>query len=725
MNAVENLSIIRQNIQAELLDATGAPDQIFALMQPDGSFSDLDYSDQNWTTWQPGTHMKRAADLCSMYACPENAHYRSVDIAEAVHRLIAFYVAGQFVSDNWWWNDVGIPNDFLDILLLFRDELSEEEYAQAAHFARGNPKRPRLIAIPEGAAPDTLRFTSSQVDYSIRHLAAVEPDAERAAGLIAIYLQVLSRVLTENVYASGRSPEHLYYQEHVVKSDYSYHEHENALLPNSYGDYYVGMVAQIVRLLKGSDFRLSEAACREVARLLLLGFRYMRYHGVSPMMICGRNVGSYETQSLFSQAAMNNTIELCDMLLAGSGAEKYARELAVLREAALHPHEGEHFDGTRYFWHSDFLSHNRRNYQFTVHGVSNRVKRPESILKKNLQGMFLGDGSYNLLLNGYEYNAIAPCMDWRKIPGTTANQGAKDLNPECEIDTQIDTDRIFGGAKGTTAFVGGVSDGAYGLFAMDYDHLNVKAKKAWFCFEEGVVCLGAGITGEGDAGVFTTLDQRRTDGNVISGENYVLADNIGYLFLEKAEHVLLENGERTGAWNLVDQDSGTDDPVTAKMLLMGIDHGVHPLNARYAYLLLPHANTQAMEEWEKNPPLAVIRNDGDAQAVYQARTRCLQAVFYRAGSVEAGGICLTADAPCALMLRFAEAGIWRLWLSNPAHETAEITVTLSGAAQGTMTFHLEEGERFNDLGRPLCFDSQQGFLPHSGAKGDAHEFYLQ
>ena len=79
-----------------------------------------------------------------------------------------------------------------------------------------------------------------------------------------------------------------------------------------------------------------------------------------------------------------------------------------------------------------------------------------------------------------EYDGIAPYMDWHKVPGTTVTCGDVDLNPECEIDIEIDKLRIFGGAKGTTSFVGGVSDGKYGLFVYDYNHLSVKAKKSGF-----------------------------------------------------------------------------------------------------------------------------------------------------------------------------------------------------------------------------------------------------
>ena len=44
-------------------------------------------------------------------------------------------------------------------------------------------------------------------------------------------------------------------------------------------------------------------------------------------------------------------------------------------------------------------------------------------------------------------------------------------------------------------FVGGVSDGEYGVSAMNLSHISLplSAQKSWFFFDDEVVCLGSGI----------------------------------------------------------------------------------------------------------------------------------------------------------------------------------------------------------------------------------------
>lgn len=65
--------------------------------------------------------------------------------------------------------------------------------------------------------------------------------------------------------------------------------------------------------------------------------------------------------------------------------------------------------------------------------------------------------------------------------------------------------------RGTSTFAGGVSDSIYGASAYsyrdDYADINTKAKKAWFFFDEEVVCLGAGISSTSPEDIFTTVNQ--------------------------------------------------------------------------------------------------------------------------------------------------------------------------------------------------------------------------
>ncbi len=64
--------------------------------------------------------------------------------------------------------------------------------------------------------------------------------------------------------------------------------------------------------------------------------------------------------------------------------------------------------------------------------------------------------------------------------------------------------------------MGAVTDGLYGAVGFDYisPHDFIKARKAWFFFDEEYVCLGAGIEARSGYPVATTLNQTLLKGEV-------------------------------------------------------------------------------------------------------------------------------------------------------------------------------------------------------------------
>lgn len=738
MDDIKRFERIRKNIIAYYCDPVGNPEEILEKMEEDGSFRDLDYVEQNWTDWGPHRHIIRVKKLCSIFAAEENPYYQSEKLAEEIHRAIAFFLAGKYKSDNWWMNDVGVPTECGLIRLLFKEWLTEEESKEILRLAKGNPDLPREFELYSNPEKDAQRPFKSQGMHMVSQLVdthvflAVENgDPKVAMKKIRDCIQALNIEFKVITYPASRSKTHLYADEHCIKTDFSYHEHENEMVHNGYG---LGMITYMGLLFvfwRGTDVMMDEEATREYINLLLDGFRLLRFRCTPPMMTLGRDVANADKKVYRREDITQMIISICDALLLHT--DYRSDELRQWREMNANPEKCDHVTFTKYFWQSDIISHNRPGYHFSVHGVSNRIKRPESILKKNVLGMFLGDGCYNLMQTGREYDGIAPYMDWHKVPGTTVTCGDVDLNPECEIDIEIDKLRVFGGAKGTTSFVGGVSDGTYGLFAYDYNHLSVKAKKAWFCFDEGIVCLGAGICTENKDGAFTTLNQCKLFGEVmvdgekmnhceryLSGCGTVLSDNVGYLFLKPEKNVYLVNETRTGAWNRVDRDSGTDEPVSGQVFLLGIDHGERPENEEYAYMLLPCMDENGLLRFAEKPSVEIIENTSACQAVWHREKKQLQAVFYEAGSMKIEDFWLTVNKPCALLLQFIEQE-YRIWVSNPEHETAEVVVSLSGTIKGKISFWLGEGYKLNNLGRPLCYDSIVGFLPYYGGQGEDKE----
>ena len=732
MKDKELFKIIKQNIKEYYYDKSGNPSEILEMMQKDGSFSDIDYVKQDWTLWGPFLHVARLKKASQMYACPENEYYKNKKVAESIHKGLEYFFDGNFVSDNWWMNDIGVPTECGTIRLMFREDLSRTEDSALAKYAAGNPEKPRLFSIDSNTDPEGLRpyasqgmhVTSQLVDTHFQ-LAIDDPDPEIAMKKIRECIEEINIEMRVVMYPATKSPTGKYGDEHCIKTDYSYHEHENEFTHNGYG---IGMLQYMTPLYafwKGTGLHPDEIAVKEYINLLLDGFDNICYKGTIPMPTMGRDAANSVRPHYRNPEYIPWYINLCSMLLEWGNGYR-ADELQFMKKRFTEPETTPHFDRNKYFWQSDYISHNRKDFHFSVHAVSNRIKRPESILSKNVKGMFLGDGCYNLLMTGFEYDEVQPFLDWQKIPGTTVTCGKVDLNPECEIDTKLDTLRIFGGAKGTTSFVGGVSDGMNGLFCYDYDHLHVKAKKAWFCFDDKIVCLGAGITTDDENGAYTTINQRNminktaivngkevNDGNYnLSEIDYVFSDDVGYVFLEKEKNVELITAVKKGRWSDVDTASGSNEEREKRMFLLGVYHGKKPVNASYAYMLMPNASTDTLGTEVDHPSVEIVSNTPNCQTVWCEYLTEMQAVFYTPGYVKFKGITVEVDEACALMIKF-NGEEYEIWVSNPDHEKLTVNVKVDNV---TVTFNLEEGYMLNNLGRPLGYSSKDGFKKYTDSQ---------
>lgn len=747
MTDKQRIEIIRENLKQNYYNAKGVPDDvigadngpdiILSLMQPDGSFSDLNYKDQNWTSWHPYLHIIRVRALCSMVSCPHNPVYENATVIQSIHTMLQYFIDGNFHADNWWMNDVGVPSQCTVILLLFAKKLSADELAAVRRYAQGNPEKPRVFSFYSNKSADTLRPYASSICHVMSqlvdthiHVIAQGLPPEEAMTAIRDCIRAIEWEHSVISWAPGYGPHGIGTEEDSVKADYSHQQHENGLLHNTYGNATVTDLAKLFDFWKGTDLQLSQKTAESITNLLLDGYHYMRYRGYSPQMLLGRNVAAAEAPFYYAQSMMDSFVTVCDTFLTQYPTLSRRTELQAFRACMAAPKTQPHMSGTKYFWESDYLSHNRADFQFSVHGVSMRLKRPESALKKNVLGMYLGDGCYNLLQSGREYEGIQMCLDWRRLPGVTSNLNISDeeLNPESEIDTELDGQRLYGGAHGTRMFAGGASDGASGFFAMDYAHLGITARKAWFCFDEGIFCLGAAITANDGAYAYTTLNQCRLKGTVLvdgvavqEGEHRldscrrVLHDGIGYI-LPEATQIHLKNETVCGAWSRIDRDSGTDEPIERPVFLLGVDHGENAANASYAYFLLPQTNEDALRQTAEHLPLTVLRNDKSCQAVYQPASGELQAVFYEAGALDFGESRLTVNEACAVLFKPKANGGYRFYISNPYHLAQVVRLQLEGAYNNTLLCRLAAGFRCNNLGRPLGYDSDEGFLPYRGGK---------
>jgi chondroitin AC lyase len=294
---------------------------------------------------------------------------------------------------------------------------------------------------------------------------------------------------------------------------------------------------------------------------------------------------------------------------------------------------------------------------------STRTGSTETGNGEGLRNWYMGAGINPIWLSGLEYRDIYPVWDWRRLPGLTAEQSPDEL-------PALNWQRTPEGApaRGARDFVGGVSDGRYGLAAMQVAKDAITdGFKAWFFFDHEFVCLGAGIDAPGAIWpVHTTVNQ-----SIAAGGEWTHADatgvvttgpgsvedprwahhgRIGYVFPTATGQVLLEQQRRTGSWHDINT-SAAPDVLQREVATIAIDHGPAPRQAGYAYVVLPAADLTETAEYCDRSPISVIANTPGVQAVRHDVLGVTQLAFYRPGRLEvATQLTVRVDAPVLLQL---------------------------------------------------------------------------
>lgn len=152
----------------------------------------------------------------------------------------------------------------------------------------------------------------------------------------------------------------------------------------------------------------------------------------------------------------------------------------------------------------DRVTHRRDGWAYAISMSSERISTYERMNDENLRGYHSGDGMTYLygLDQGQFADAFWPTVDPNRLPGIT-----------------VDTLRIPDPAPGSssdlpcppTSWVGGAAlRNDYGAVGMEIGPIktDLRGRKSWFCLDDRIVALGAGITAANGRPIETVIDNR-------------------------------------------------------------------------------------------------------------------------------------------------------------------------------------------------------------------------
>lgn len=252
-------------------------------------------------------------------------------------------------------------------------------------------------------------------------------------------------------------------------------------------------------------------------------------------------------------------------------------------------------------------------------------------------------------------------------------------------------------------WVGGATDGQRAAIGQYLKGLQstLLAKKSWFCLDDAIVCLGAGIRCSDGTTVESTVENRNlgptgstsftVDGTTkpltypwsetLTGAKWAhIGGHGGYVFPGGAT-VKAQREARDGKWSTINKGSSTTT-LNRKYLTMWVDHGTNPVDASYAYTLLPGATAaQTSARAADTGWLQILANTDDQQGVSVPSLGFTGVNFWFGGTVGT----LTASAPCAVMISERSDGTAVICVSDPMRMQTSLTLTWNRAVASVTT----------------------------------------
>ncbi|MEO9146439.1 MAG: polysaccharide lyase family 8 super-sandwich domain-containing protein [Ginsengibacter sp.] len=658
---IDSLEVVNITHRLKILLSKNLPERNKVLdlmnsLNKDGSWNGIDYKNTDVLSWSPGQHLGFVFTMAQAFANQESEFYQNKKLKAAIHQSMGFWLDHNFTSRNWWFNDIGAPNNLSNILVLMGGKITDAELLKALNLMRGSYLHQEGQNLVWRAG---IQLKIGLVTFGRGHINLLGSPEDR--------IHNSARIMEKEVVVTP---------DEGIQPDWSFHQHGTQLQFGNYGLTFAQSQVEWAWVLNESSMRYSDDKVTILKNYILRGLGLVVWKNVMDLSGCGRSLAPGSPEAMGIQTI--NTISLLSEINP-QDKKMYVDYMNRLRGDMS---GGQSIPQNTYFWRSDFAVHRNNNYYLSVRTHSRFIQSTESGIGQNVSGAYLADGATYLYQTGKEYHDILPIWNWHRIPGTTSY-------PEENL-----PEFGWSGLPNESNFVGGVSDGKYGFSTMLFKRDKLTAYKSWFFGPMGLVCLGAGINSDKNSKVSTTVNQSLVVGNIEVGYNkrqiniangksqdrddigWVYHDRAGYIFLQK-NNVHVGNEEQEGNWKKV-YTGGNDKLVKGSIFNLWIDHGNYPNNASYAYAILPNLSLDSLKFYSQHSPVKIVQNDTLIQAVEYPGQGMAQIVFYKKGGIKIKDLgFVETDKACLLMIR-KESNNLTLSISTPPEHGKVLKLNYDG-----------------------------------------------
>ena len=613
----------------------------------DGYWSAIDYSSVAETSWEPLVHLKRVKQFSLALSLKNEDVNEKSKLEMLTVKALRFWLTKNPKSKNWFQNEIAAPTTIGEILMLLRN----------ASILPASLQDSLLKSMEQGNVVKAIGANKLDIATHIIYRASLTKD--KALMDSAVH-QAFLPITLEN--------------KEGLQRDYSYLQHGPQLQIASYGQVFLTGEYKVASWLLGTRYALPAEKLKILDHYLNETFLKTIRGRYIDCNTEGRGVSRNDVLDkidITSKAGPNALLTLAEKV------SPLNRNILVAAQKRIIQQEEPSFmikPAHIHFWKADYTVHSRPAYSFNVRAVSKRTIRAETGNKENLLAKFLPDGSTNIQRSGEEYFNIMPVWEWDKIPGVTARDYLSDQKLTIEW-----------GERGVGAFIGGVSDGVYGASAYQLNYNEVTAKKAWFFFDNEVVCLGAAINSFAKEAITTTVNQAWQKSIVKAFANnklisvdktlsskdlkWVWHDSVGYYF-PKGGKLKLSNQVQTGSWSSINSNR-SKERVKGKVFKLWFEHGIDPDDDSYAYVVRPGVSEKDMLV-EAYTSTEILSNNGAIQAVKNDALNMVQVVFYEPGILKGSNFSIKVDRACIVFINNVSGKTPTVHLADPTQTLVQV-----------------------------------------------------
>jgi chondroitin AC lyase len=539
---------------------------------------DINYKDKSIVKWDTGQHMTRLNVMVQALTVDGSSVQNDTRLQSAIHCALNVWLVHDWLNPNWWFNEINIPLLATGQLLMLGDHATTMEIDKIKEISF---RAAWWLHRSTDVGANLVNMLEAQLYRSLA--------TDNQTGIEEGFARMWQDMAVVSVGEEG------------IQNDGSYHFHGQQLLSGSYGVVWAQSIFPFLICSNGTRYQTSQKQLLVLGEFLTTGDAWMIIRSEWDWNVIGRSISRPKNECVVG--IQPHWLRFLAQII---DAPETQIELLNLADRLENQPNASLLLGNKHFYTSDYQAHRRLNWTSTIKMQSIRTQASECTNGENIKDEHGGQGVLNVYkATENDYHSIFPLLDWQAINGITVEHGIP-LEP-CR-------ESRFSQTK--LPFVGGASDGQYGLAMMDTVSHNLTAQRSWHFYDDAIIALATDLTLKTSTTAWTTLASRQLPSGQITVAFFnstvvTLSDglysfpytanascraqwihvgetDIAYLLrgpYQTYRSISIELKNKTGNYDTIGVSNVS---VTDRALTIWIDHGEGPWTSNYSYLILPH-----------------------------------------------------------------------------------------------------------------------------------------